>query len=104
MSRENGGHAEAQAVVLARMAETRSELMSRRKSTYAVRVIRKPRVAANTGPWVLRTPNAALVAVLLVGAVVLGPRRALQTALQSAFQTGLSTWTSKIVSAFAGDR
>jgi hypothetical protein len=104
MSRENRGHAEAQAVVLTRMAATRNELLSRRKPTYAVRVIPKPRVAADAGPWVLRTPNAALIAVLLVGAVVLGPRRALQTALQSALHTGLSVWTSRIASAFTGER
>ncbi|SOE47874.1 hypothetical protein SAMN05446927_0248 [Caballeronia arationis] len=93
-------HAEAQSRVLARMAQTRDELVMARPSKVVRVKTRALNGCANVGPWLLRTPNAALVSALLVGLVVLGPRRSLQTALQA----GLSAWTTRAVSALANER
>jgi hypothetical protein len=90
-------HVDAQALVLARMAASREELIVARRALGPVPVVRRPRSPSNVGPWLLRTPNAALFAMLLVGVVVLGPRRALHTALQA----GLTTWTTRTARAFA---
>nr|WP_132458508.1 hypothetical protein [Paraburkholderia sp. BL8N3] len=89
-------HVDAQSVVLTRMAETRAEFLATSKELAPARASRVSRVA-DVGPWLLRTPNAALFAALLVGLVVLGPKRAIRTALQA----GLSTWTTRTVAALA---
>jgi len=90
-------HVDAQSIVLARMAETRAEFLATSKEFVPARTPRASRVAADVGPWLLRTPNAALFAAVLVGLVVLGPKRAIRTALQA----GLSTWTTRTVAALA---
>ncbi|KDR37599.1 hypothetical protein BG61_11500 [Caballeronia glathei] len=90
-------HVDAQSVVLTRMAETRAEFLATSKELAPTRAPRVSRVAADVGPWLLRTPNAALFAALLVGLVVLGPKPAIRTALQA----GLSTWTTRTVAALA---
>ncbi|MDR5752545.1 MULTISPECIES: hypothetical protein [unclassified Caballeronia] len=90
-------HAEAQSRVLARMEQTREEFVRARPRDVSTVRTRAWSAAANVGPWLLRTPNAALVSALLIGLVVLGPRRALQTALQA----GLSTWTTRAVGTLA---
>lgn len=90
-------HEDAQSNVLERMAVSRARLIAARQSIGASSALRVRRGVSNVGPWLLRTPNAALVTALLVGLVVLGPRRALQTALQA----GLTTWTTSTVRAFA---
>lgn len=89
-------HADAQSRMLARMAQTREEFVMRRLRTVSAVSPRVTSATASAGPWALRTPNAAFVSAPLVGLVVLGPRRALQTALQA----GLSTWTTKLINAF----
>jgi len=90
-------YADAQSIVLARMAETRAEFLATSKELAPARTPRGSRVATDVGAWLLRTPNAALIAALLVGLVVLGPKRAIRTALQA----GLSTWTTRTVAALA---
>ena len=90
-------HAEAQVALLARMAESRAELVAANRAG-AVRVARVRRVAptvptvpARPAPWFLRTPNAELIALALVGVAVLGLRRTVQTAVGA----GLSASTHR---------
>lgn len=89
-------HAEAQEAVLARMAESRSELISARIPNEPVRVTRVPRVLpaiTRSAPWFLRTPNAELIALTLVGICILGLRRTVQTAVGA----GLSASIHRVV-------
>jgi hypothetical protein len=90
-------HKEAQAIVLARMAATRTALVSTSQlpeiGTDLARTARRPSIDA--GPVFLRTPNAALLALVLVGLVVIGPRQILVIS----FRAGLTTWISKTVRA-----
>jgi hypothetical protein len=95
-------HKEAQAVVLARMAATRAELVSTRQlpdiGTGPKRTARY--VAMDAGPVFLRTPNAALLAIVLVGSVIIGPRQVLVIS----FRAGLTAWITRTVRALAGGR
>jgi len=52
----------------------------------------------DAGPMFLRTPNAALLAIVLVGSVILGPRQILVTS----FRAGLTAWITRSVRALAG--
>ncbi|EKS69997.1 MULTISPECIES: hypothetical protein [Caballeronia] len=88
-------HAEAQSVVLARMAESRAELIAAHMADEPMRIARAPRRAlpasARPAPWFLRTPNAELIALALVGVAILGLRRTVQTAVGA----GLSASTHR---------
>ncbi|SAK56823.1 hypothetical protein AWB76_02360 [Caballeronia temeraria] len=89
-------HARAQEAVLARMAESRAELIAARIASEPVSVSRVPRTLPATtraAPWFLRTPNAELVALALVGVAILGLRRTVQTAVGA----GLSASTHRVV-------
>jgi hypothetical protein len=91
---------EAQATVLARMAATRAELSSANRLSNrgaGENRIARP-VSPDAGPAILRTPNAALVAVLLVGFVILGPRQIMVTS----FRAGLTAWITRTVRDLAG--
>lgn len=46
----------------------------------------------------LRAPNAALLAVVLVGALIIGPKQILVTS----FRAGLTAWITRTVRALAG--
>jgi hypothetical protein len=91
---------EAQAAVLARMAATRAELLSAsRRSKIGAEENRIARpVSRDAGPVILRTPYAALLAVLLVGSVIIGPRQILVTS----FRAGLTAWITRTVRDLAG--
>jgi hypothetical protein len=52
----------------------------------------------DASPVFLRTPNAALLAVVIVGSVILGPRQILVTS----FRAGLTAWITRTVRALAG--
>ncbi|MFM0323158.1 hypothetical protein [Caballeronia glebae] len=89
-------HAEAQNAVLARMEQSRAELIAANVANAPVRIARAPRaLPANTrpAPWFLRTPNAELIALALVGVAILGLRRTVQTAVGA----GLSASTHRAV-------
>ncbi|SAK97636.1 hypothetical protein AWB80_07388 [Caballeronia pedi] len=89
-------HAEAQEAVLARMAESRAELIAAHVANAPVRLTRVPRgspAATRATPWLLRTPNAELIAIALVGIAILGLRRTIQTAIGA----GLSASTHRAV-------
>jgi hypothetical protein len=93
-------HKEAQATVLARMAATRAELVSAsQRSKIGAGPSRIARhVSPDAGPVFLRTPNAALLAMLLVGSIIIGPRQILVTT----FRAGLAAWITRTVRALAG--
>jgi hypothetical protein len=99
MKRAIHEHKEAQAVVLARMAATRAELVatSRLPDIGAGQKRTARPVATNAGPLLLRTPNAALLALALVGLVIIGPRQILVIS----FRAGLTAWISRTVRALA---
>ncbi|WP_321799044.1 hypothetical protein [Caballeronia sp. J97] len=87
-------HAEAEKAVLARMAESRRELIAAHIANEPVRVTRAPRTlpaATRPAPWFLRSPNAELIALALVGGAILGVRRTVQTAVGA----GLSASTHR---------
>ncbi|KXV10682.1 hypothetical protein CR51_08670 [Caballeronia megalochromosomata] len=89
-------HAEAQETVLARMEESRAELIAAHVANEPVRLTRVPRrlpATARAAPWFLRTPNAELIAIALVGIAILGLRRTIQTAIGA----GLSASTHRAV-------
>ena len=93
-------HKEAQGVVLARMATTRAELVS---TSQLSKIDAGPKrtarhVSMDAGPVFLRTPNAALLAIVLVGSVIIGPRQILVTS----FRAGLTAWITRTVRALAG--
>lgn len=89
-------HVEAQEAMLARMAESRAELIAAYEAEAPLRITRAPRVrpATNAAPWFLRSPNAELIALALVGVAVLGLRRTVQTAVGA----GLSASTHRALS------
>lgn len=89
-------HAEAQEAVLVRMAETRAELIAAHAANEPARLTRVPRRLPETpgaAPWFLRTPNAELIAIALIGIAILGLRRTIQTAVGA----GLSASTHRAV-------
>ena len=92
-------YSDVQAVVLARMAATRAELVSASQlSKLPARSSPAIEHASRTGDPVsvfLSSPIAALLAVMLVGSVVIGPRRILSTF----FRAGLTAWVTKTVHA-----
>ncbi|SAK98990.1 hypothetical protein AWB77_05917 [Caballeronia fortuita] len=89
-------HAIKQDIVLARMAESRAELVAAHALDEPVRVTRariaRPSTPAGNAPWFLRTPNAELIALALVGVAILGLRRTVQTAVGA----GLSASTHRV--------
>jgi hypothetical protein len=93
-------HAVQQEVILARMAESRSELVAAHALDEPARIARVPRTRpstpTNAAPWFLRTPNAELIALALVGVAVLGLRRTVQTAVGA----GLSASTHRVLGDF----
>ncbi|QIE30145.1 hypothetical protein SBC1_75480 (plasmid) [Caballeronia sp. SBC1] len=93
-------HKKAEAVVLARMAATRAALVSASQlSKTGSRESRIARpVSREAGPVILRTPNAALFAIILVGSVIIGPRQILVIS----FRAGLTAWITRTVRALAG--
>jgi len=100
MNRRLQHHEDAQAAVLARMDAARVELLA---ATRALRVLGSARASEKyrvTGitRTVLQTPNAVLIAALLVGSIVIGPRRLFGTAIR----TALTAWITRTVSTFAG--
>lgn len=89
-------HADAQGAVLARMAESRAELIAAHVADDPSRVTRAARVPsrtllAGTPSWLLRTPNAELFALMLVSVAILRMRRTVQTAVGA----GLSASTNR---------
>jgi hypothetical protein len=100
MKRALHEHKEAESVVLARMAATRSELVATsllsNSGAGSKRTARH--VSMDAGPVFLRTPNAALLAIVLVGLVIIGPRQVLVIS----FRAGLTAWITKTVRALAG--
>lgn len=100
MTRRIHEHKEAEVIVLARMAATRAELVSASqlpdRGGGPKRTARH--VAMDTGPVLLRTPNAALLAIVLVGLVIIGPRQVLVIS----FRAGLTAWITRTVRALAG--
>jgi hypothetical protein len=93
-------HKEAQATVLARMAATRAELVSASQlAKIGAGPSRKERHASpDAGPVFLRTPNAALLAIVLVGSIIIGPRQILVIS----FRAGLTAWITRTMRALAG--
>src|SRR5471032_2171096 len=100
MTRGIHEHKEAEAIVLACMAATRAELVSTSQlseiDTGRKRTARH--VVKDAGPVFLRTPNAALLAVVLVGLVIIGPRQVLVIS----FRAGLTAWITRTVRALEG--
>jgi hypothetical protein len=90
-------YSDAQAVVLARMAATRAELIAASQlSKIPAGARATAEHASRTGdPVFLSSPIAALLAVMLVGSVVIGPRRI----LSAFFRAGLTAWVTKTVHA-----
>ncbi|MEA3088664.1 MAG: hypothetical protein QOJ04_6 [Caballeronia sp.] len=100
MKREIHKNREAHATVLARMAATRAELLSASplsKIGAGENRIAGP-VSRDAGPVLLRTPNAALLVLFLVGSVIIGPRQILVIS----FRAGLTAWITRTVRALAG--
>jgi hypothetical protein len=92
-------HKEAQAAVLAGMAATRAELVSASQlSKIAAGANRTARhISPDAGPVFLRGPIAALLAIVLVGSVIIGPRRIVVTS----FRAVLTAWITRTVRALA---
>jgi len=100
MKRGKYDHKETEAVVLARMETTRAALVSASelsKTGVGERRIARP-VSQDGVPMILRTPNAALLALILVGSVIIGPRQILVIS----FRAGLTAWVARTVRALAG--
>ena len=100
MKRGTLEHEATQAVVLARMAATRAKLVSTNR---LLKIGAGPNrtatpVSTDAGPVFLRTPNAALIATVLVGSVIIGPRQVLVTS----FRAGLTAWIARAVRELAG--
>jgi hypothetical protein len=89
-------HDEAQGTVIARLSTSRAELIAANQKLRLTGISPTP-VTSDLVPFILRTPNAALIAALVVGAVVIGPRRLLGTTLR----TALSAWISRTVGTIA---
>jgi len=100
MNRRLRQHEDAQAAVLARMDAARAEFLS------GARALRVPASARTSEKYrvtgmartVLQTSNTALIAALVAGSVVIGPRRLFGIAIRAA----LTAWVTRTVSAFAG--
>lgn len=100
MNRRLRQHEDAQAAVLARMDAARAEFLS------GARALRVPASARTSKKYrvigiartVLQTSDTALIAALVAGSVVIGPRRLFGIAIRAA----LTAWVTRTVSAFAG--
>ncbi|SAL22242.1 hypothetical protein AWB73_01501 [Caballeronia turbans] len=97
-------HAEAQGAVLARMAESRAELIAAHTADGPLRVTHVPRALPTTRPvpWFLRSPNAELIALALVGIAILGVRRTVQTAVGAGLSASTHRAFSDVLDALRG--
>ena len=100
-------HAEAQGAALARMAESRAELIAAHTADGPLRVTRVPRAprtlpTTRPVPWFLRSPNAELIALALVGIAILGVRRTVQTAVGAGLSASTHRAFSDVLDALRG--
>lgn len=98
-------HAEAREVMLARMAQTRAELIEAYVADVPARVTRVPRLTqpkTASAPWLLRTPNAELIALGLVALAVLGLRRTVQTAVGAGLSASAHRAFGEVFNALRG--
>ena len=100
MKRAEDGYVEGRSLLLARMAATRSELAASKQVMKPVLGATRSRVVASAGagPLFLRSPYAELLAALLVGSTILGPRNMAATALRAA----LIPWIKRTIGAVVG--
>ena len=100
MTRSSSNMNDAQRSILARMAATRAELVA---TSHVSSVVSKSTAVARNrspqkGPIFLQSPYAGLLAALLVGTAVLGPRRTIGTAVRM----GLMPWITSSIRNLAG--
>jgi hypothetical protein len=97
LKRAENGNIEGRSLLLARMAATRSELTASSKVMQPVLGATRSRViaSAGAGPLFLRSPYAELLAALLIGSTILGPRNMAATALRAA----LIPWIRRTIGA-----
>ena len=88
-----------QAAILARMSETRAELLAANHAT--TQVSKAPRRSLPTttkqGPLCLQTPYAGLIAAALVAGTVLGPAYVVHVAVRRGLLPGLAGTTRTLL-------
>ncbi|MEX3937594.1 hypothetical protein AB4Y32_38710 [Paraburkholderia phymatum] len=90
--------AEAESVVLERMAVSRSNLLDARKTALVHEIRSRPSLLMRIKDLVSTAPNVTLLAAVLVGSLVIGPR----TIARVVVRNGLLAWIAKTVRRIAG--
>ncbi|HEY3597155.1 MAG TPA: hypothetical protein VGL08_06550 [Paraburkholderia sp.] len=89
----------SRALLLARMSASRADLLATRAAARLADAHRKPAFApANLPALVATAPHVTLLAAILVGALILGPRRMASVVVRN----GLAAWIAKTVRRLAG--
>ncbi|HVE09347.1 MAG TPA: hypothetical protein VNE00_18985 [Paraburkholderia sp.] len=87
------------AALLARMAVSRADLLAAHDAVKLAEAGRRPSFAPANLPALVRTaPNVTLLAALLLGSLILGPRRIARLVVRN----GLSAWIARTVRRMAG--
>jgi hypothetical protein len=86
------------AAVLARMAVTRADLLAARDVAKAGASRRGSLAPANLPALVGTAPNVTLLAAILLGSLILGPRRIASLVVRN----GLTAWIARTVRRLAG--
>jgi hypothetical protein len=85
--------------LLARMATSRADLLATNRKVQAIAVSRKTTLTpANLPAFVATAPNALFLIAIVVGSLILGPRKIVAVAVRN----GLTAWIAKMVRRLVG--
>ncbi|SEK12864.1 hypothetical protein [Paraburkholderia diazotrophica] len=90
--------AEAESVVLERMAVSRANLLDARKTALLHEIRSRPSLLRRVKELVSIAPNVTLLAAVLVGSLLIGPREIARVVVRN----GLLAWIAKTVRRIAG--
>jgi hypothetical protein len=90
--------AEAESVVLERMAISRANLLEARKTALAHEIGSRPSLLRRAKELVSIAPNVTLLTAVLVGSLLIGPREIGRVVVRN----GLLAWIAKTVRRIAG--
>ncbi|MEI6002326.1 hypothetical protein H3V53_35945 [Paraburkholderia bengalensis] len=91
--------AAAEASVLERMAASRASLVTARNAMQLRQIGASPSLVARAREYVSVAPNVTLLAAILVGSLVVGPRKITGVVVRN----GLLAWIARTVRRLAGN-
>lgn len=99
MTSRSAALAAAESTLLERMALSRANLVAAREAARLQSGMNRPSLTARVREIVSIAPNVTLLAALLVGSLVIGPRKIVGVVVRN----GLLAWIGKTVRRIAGN-